>query len=180
MGTEFKNSIWGHVESDMLTILPRCQLDITDHGSWRSLGWRYKLEVINIKWYFQLWLGGMIGKEEVWGCLEIFGTSKEKAKVKVLVTQSCPTFCDPTDEAPLSIGFSRQEYCSGLPFPSPGDLPHQEIEPGCPSYHLSHQGSPKGKGSLGEKSEKNRPMKREESWGHFLDLFAVVFTWIKM
>ena len=26
-------------------------------------------------------------------------------------------------QAPLSMGFSRQEYCSGLPFPSPGDLP---------------------------------------------------------
>ena len=28
--------------------------------------------------------------------------------------------------------FSRQEYCSGLPFPSPGDLPHPGIEPGSP------------------------------------------------
>ena len=33
-------------------------------------------------------------------------------------------------QAPLSIGFSRQEYCSGLPFPSPGDLPNPGIEPG--------------------------------------------------
>ena len=36
--------------------------------------------------------------------------------------QSCPTLCDPTDGspiAPLSIGFSRQEHWSGLPFPSP-------------------------------------------------------------
>ena len=29
--------------------------------------------------------------------------------------------------APLSMGFSRQEYWSGLPFPSPGDLPHLGI-----------------------------------------------------
>ena len=39
-------------------------------------------------------------------------------KVKVLVTQ-CLTLCDPVDcspSAPLSIGFSGQEYCSGLPF----------------------------------------------------------------
>ena len=42
--------------------------------------------------------------------------------------------------------FSRQEYWSGLPFPSPGDLPHLGIEP-CSLcfrqilYHLSHQGS---------------------------------------
>ena len=36
--------------------------------------------------------------------------------------QLCPTFCDPMDHGPpgpLSIGFSRQEYWSGLPFPSP-------------------------------------------------------------
>ena len=31
--------------------------------------------------------------------------------------------------APLSLGFSRQEYWSGLPGPSPGDLPHPGIEP---------------------------------------------------
>ena len=33
-------------------------------------------------------------------------------------------------QAPLSMGFSRQEYCSGLPFPSPGDLPDPGVEPG--------------------------------------------------
>ena len=31
-------------------------------------------------------------------------------------------------QAPLSMGFSRQEYWSGLPFPSPGDLPYSGIE----------------------------------------------------
>ena len=36
-------------------------------------------------------------------------------------------------EAPLSVGFSRQEYWSGLPFPSPGDLPNPGIEPGSPA-----------------------------------------------
>ena len=33
-------------------------------------------------------------------------------------------------EAPLSVGFPRQEYWSGLPFPSPGDVPDPGIEPG--------------------------------------------------
>ena len=32
-------------------------------------------------------------------------------------------------QAPLSMGFSKQEYWSGLPFPSPGDLPNPVIEP---------------------------------------------------
>ena len=50
-------------------------------------------------------------------------------------------------QAPSSMGFSRQEYWSGLPFPSPGDLPNPGIEPGSPAlrqmlYCLSHQGSP--------------------------------------
>ena len=50
----------------------------------------------------------------------------------VLVDQSCPTLCNPwtaAHQAPLSMGFSRQEYWSGLPFPSPGDLPHPGIKP---------------------------------------------------
>ena len=37
-----------------------------------------------------------------------------------------------TCQAPLIMGFSRQEYQSGLPFPSPGDLPNSEIEPRSP------------------------------------------------
>ena len=41
-----------------------------------------------------------------------------------------------TRQAPLSMGFSRQEYWSGLPFPSPGDLPDPGIEPSSPA--LSH------------------------------------------
>ena len=36
-------------------------------------------------------------------------------------------------QAPLSMRFSRQEYWSGLPFPSPGDLPNPGIEPGSPA-----------------------------------------------
>ena len=36
-------------------------------------------------------------------------------------------------QAPLSMGFSRQEYWSGLPFPSPGDLPNPGIEPRSPT-----------------------------------------------
>ena len=38
-------------------------------------------------------------------------------------------------QAPPSMGFSRQEYWSGLPFPSPGDLPNLGIKPGSPALH---------------------------------------------
>ena len=49
-------------------------------------------------------------------------------------------------QAPLPMGIPRQEYWSGLPFPSPGDLPDPGIEPMFPasqadSLPLSHQGS---------------------------------------
>ena len=46
--------------------------------------------------------------------------------------QSRLTLCDlwtVAHQAPLSMGFSRQEYCSGLPCPPPGDLPHPGIKP---------------------------------------------------
>ena len=67
--------------------------------------------------------------------------------------QSCPTLCDPRDcspQAPLSVGFSRHEYWSGLPCPPPGDLPDSGMEPKspvCPALQtdalpLSSQGSP--------------------------------------
>ena len=39
--------------------------------------------------------------------------------------------------APLSMGVSRQEYWSGLPFPSPGDLPEPGMEPGSPALQAS-------------------------------------------
>ena len=37
-------------------------------------------------------------------------------------------------QAPPSMGFSREEYWSGLPFPSPGGLPDPGIEPGSPTF----------------------------------------------
>ena len=52
------------------------------------------------------------------------------------VAQSCPTLMTPRTVAyqvPPSLGFSRQEYWSGLPFPSAGDLPNPGIEPGSPA-----------------------------------------------
>ena len=53
-----------------------------------------------------------------------------------LVAKSCPTLATPSTVAhkvPLSMRFSRQEYWSILPFPSPGDLPDPGIEPRSPA-----------------------------------------------
>ena len=54
------------------------------------------------------------------------------------VTESCLTLWDPMDcsQAPLSMGFSRYEYCSGLPCPPPGNLPDPEIEPRSPALQV--------------------------------------------
>ena len=52
----------------------------------------------------------------------------------MLVAQLCPTLCNPMAcSLQDSMGFSRQEYWSGLPFPSPGHLPDPGIEPGPPA-----------------------------------------------
>ena len=55
-------------------------------------------------------------------------------------------------QAPLSMGFSRQEYWSRLPFPSPGDLPNPGIKPRSPALQVdSLPSEPSGKpsGDLG-------------------------------
>ena len=71
----------------------------------------------------------------IFQCIKIDGTNQlqspafiENVKYLVilgswvcLVTQSCPSLCNPMD--------SRQEYWSGLPFPPPGDLPNPRIKP---------------------------------------------------
>ena len=72
---------------------------------------------------------------------------------KVLVTQLCPTLCEPIDcSLPLSIEFSRQEYRSGLPFPSPGDLPDPGIEPRSPSLQADSLPSGFPDSSVGKES----------------------------
>ena len=88
---------------------------------------------------------------ETWIQLEIIMLSelsqKEKEKyhmislmlccaVLCLVAQSFPTLCEPVGlacQVPLSMGFSRQQYWSGLPCLLPGNLPNPEIEPASPA-----------------------------------------------
>ena len=53
-----------------------------------------------------------------------------------LVAQLCPALCNSmtgADQAPLFVGFSRQEYWSGLPCSPAGDLCNPEIEPRSPA-----------------------------------------------
>ena len=69
---------------------------------------------------------------------------KSLSRVRLLATPWTVAY-----QAPLSMGFSRQEYWSGLPFPSPGDLPDPGIESVSPtlaggSLPLSLLGGPEG------------------------------------
>ena len=64
-------------------------------------------------------------------------SNKIKKKNETLIAQSLSdSFVTPwtvAHQTYLSVEFSRQEYCSWLPFPSPGDLPHPGIEPTSPA-----------------------------------------------
>ena len=60
------------------------------------------------------------------------GAFKKVSKVEVKSLSRVRLFvipCTVAHQASLSMGFSRQEYWSELPFPSPGDLPHPGIKP---------------------------------------------------
>ena len=69
-----------------------------------------------------------------WVAISFSREGKWKVKVKslscvrLLVTPWTTAY-----QAPPSMGFSRQEYWSGLPFPSPGDLLHPEMDPRSPA-----------------------------------------------
>ena len=79
-----------------------------------------------------------------------------ESKVKVKSLSRVRLYATPWTvacQAPLSMGFSRQDYWSGLPFPSPWDLPNSGIEPGSPALQADALPSePPGKplGTIGQ------------------------------
>ena len=78
---------------------------------------------------------------------EVGGSLVDERHLRVVVvTQSCLTLCEPMEpcQAPQSMGFSRQRYRSGLPVPSPGDLPNPGTRPG--SLALQMDSLPSGAG----------------------------------
>ena len=98
--------------------------------------WRYKIKLLSLC----LWMNtkvsvypwnGALNNISGWGC----GGGLCACSVSLL----CLTLCDPMDGSlPGSSvqGFPRQEYWSGLPFPSPGDLSDPWIEPGTPALQV--------------------------------------------
>ena len=59
------------------------------------------------------------------------GEVKSLSRVRLFATPWTVAY-----QAPTSMGFSRQEYWSGLPFPSPGALPKPGIKPGSPALQI--------------------------------------------
>ena len=89
--------------------------------------WCYK---ITVKWRFSQ-RTNMLAQRGYRGGSGI-GWIKSAIFPCAVLTESCPTLCDPPDcsspQAPLSEEFFRQEYWSGLTFPPPGDLPDPGIK----------------------------------------------------
>ena len=83
---------------------------------------------------------------------DYIGQKKERKKVKSLShVQLFATLWTVAHQAPLSMGFSRPEYWSGLPFPSPGDLPNPGIELRSPALQTdSLLSEPQGSPMLGK------------------------------
>ena len=79
--------------------------------------------------------GPLIHNKEVTNDLDAKGLHTKSNVCVCLIAQLCLTLCTPWSvgrQAPPSMGFSGQEYWSGLPFPPPENLPDPEIEPTYP------------------------------------------------
>ena len=70
-------------------------------------------------------------------CFTTIVLVRESLHIQKCESLSCVRLCvtpwTVAGQAPLSMGFPRQEYWSGLPFPSPEDLPDPRIKPGSPA-----------------------------------------------
>ena len=105
----------------------------TGHGTtdWLQIGKGVRQGCILSACLFNFYAGYILrnaGLEEAEAGIKIAGRSinnlryADAAAAAAELRQSCPTLCDPREaahQAPLSLGFSRQEHWSGLPFPSP-------------------------------------------------------------
>ena len=117
-------------------------------GKWRDKG---PMWLLQMKLHQALMTASLKG---IWGLrMSDLISQSSISCVHAKLLQLCPTLCNPMDCNPpglLSMGFSRQEYWSGLPFPFPGDLPDPGIQPAfsvspalqMDSLPLSYQGSP--------------------------------------
>ena len=94
-------------------------------------------------------------------CVCVCVCVRERARASLLQSRLTVTPWTAARQAPLSMGFSRQEYWSGLPCPPPGDLPHPAIEPRSPArtggfFTTEPLGNPRRDLDEGESSKKEQ------------------------
>ena len=109
----------------------------------------------------------------IYGDISFFSGSPRCMDAKSL--QSCLTLCDPMDvahQAPLSMGFARQEYRSGLPCPPPGDPPNPEIKPVCLTSPILAGGFFTTNTTWEVHPHTQEQNKAELHWPHCLDIWS--------
>ena len=105
-----------------------------------------------------------------------------KVKVNSLSLSDSVTPWTVAHQAPLSMGFSRQEYWSGLPFPSPGNLPDPGIEPRSPALQAcaltsEPPGKPNGKESACNEGDPSFIPGLEDPLEKEMATFSSILAW---
>ena len=94
---------------------------------------RIRNQIANIRWIIEK---AREFQKNIYFCFIDYAKAFDCVKVKVKSLNRVQLFMTPWTvayQAPLSMEFARQEYWSGLLFPSPGDLPDPGIEPRSPT-----------------------------------------------
>ena len=130
-----------------------CSLDTV--GATNNISLRERMnDILRIK---RMWYSRGLTKQVKKECLSSSGTIKTRSEVKCLSLSHFQLFVTPwtvVHQAPLYMEFSKQEYWSGLLFPTPGDLPNPEIEPRSPALQaVSLPSEPPSKWRLNRRSE---------------------------
>ena len=121
-----------------------------------KLGSSYSINIVGISVRIsQIHVSRKIKRQEILIIKNIIQKHKDRGAVAVKFTQSCLTLCNLEDyiacQVSLSTEFSRSEYWSGEPVPSPWDLPNLGIEPRCPTLQVdSLPSEPLGKSSMAQ------------------------------
>ena len=154
MNSESQNNIWGPMFiAELFTVVkewkqPKCMsVDKWIKKMWYMPAYVYIHTIFNnmdeLRLHYAEW--NKSEKDKYCNaCPHLLGWMKYKMKSRLPWEISTRCLCASrvqlfatlwtvASQAPLSIDFSRQEYWSGLPFPSPGDLPDPEIEPVSPT-----------------------------------------------
>ena len=146
------HQIWGFIFRDM-DFLIQGNL-YTEWNAWKNYpdnSRQKKIQVLRNNTSYSHYLTGGFGEEFYSNSSKVCLLIRSGCGVaySCLVAELCPVLFNPMGCGPpgsFSIGFSRQEYCSGLPFPSPGNLPDSGIKPMSPALQAdSLPSEPPGK-----------------------------------